>query len=111
MEEFLIRLGSMSLQAAVVVAVVLVLRFLFQKLHIAKKYTMLLWLVPYICMVCPWKFGAPFSFWGKGETLFSRLSRVASSMEYKLFLDPSSQPLAGFAGEISDNTTNLVNGK
>lgn len=111
MEEFLIRLGSMSLQAAVVVAVVLVLRFLFQKLHIAKKYTMLLWLVPYICMVCPWKFGAPFSFWGKGETLFSRLSRVASSMEYKLFLDPSSQPLAGFAGEISDNTTNLVNGQ
>ena len=111
MEEFLIQLGTMSLQASVVVAVVLVLRFLFQKLHIAKKYTMLLWLVPYICMVCPWKFGAPFSFWGKGETLFSKLSRVASSMEYKLFIDPNSQPLSGFAGGPSGNAANLVNGQ
>lgn len=111
MEEFLIQLGTMSLQASVVVAAVLVLRFLFQKLHIAKKYTMLLWLVPYICMVCPWKFGAPFSFWGKGETLFSKLSRVALSIEHKLFIDPNSQPLLGFAGGASDNTANLVNGQ
>lgn len=111
MEEFLIQLGTMSLQASVVVAAVLVVRFLFEKLHIAKKYTMLLWLVPYICMVCPWKFGAPFSFWGKGETLFSKLSRGASSIEHKLFIDPNSQPLSGFAGGTSDNTANLANGQ
>lgn len=111
MEEFLIQLGTMSLQASVVVAAVLVVRFLFEKLHIAKKYTMLLWLVPYICMVCPWKFGAPFSFWGKGETLFSKLSRGASSIEHKLFINPNAQPLSGFVGETSDNTANMVNGQ
>ncbi|MBQ8280447.1 MAG: hypothetical protein IJZ23_11440 [Roseburia sp.] len=111
MEEFLLQLGSMSLQASVVVAVVLVLRFLFEKLHIAKKYTMLLWLVPYICMVCPWKFVAPFSFWGKGETLFSKLSRVAWSIEHDLFINPNSQPLAGFAGGTSGSTDALTQGQ
>lgn len=111
MEEFLIQLGTMSLQASVVVAVVLVLRFLFEKLYIAKKYTMLLWLVPYICMVCPWKFGAPFSFWGKGETLFSKLSRVASSIEHDLFIDPNSQPLAGFVGGTNGTSDILTQGQ
>lgn len=101
MEAFLVQLGSMSLQAAVIVVVVLVLRLIFEKVHIAKKYTMLLWLVPYISMACPWKFTAPYSFWGKGETLFDKLGRIASSMEYKLFTNPNAQPLAGIGESAS----------
>lgn len=104
MEEFLVQLGAMSLQGSIIVIVVLVVRVLFAKLHIAKKHTMLLWLVPYICMVCPWKFVAPFSFWGKGETLFSKLSRLINSIEYTLFINPNVQPLAGIGG----NTDNRV---
>ena len=38
MTAFLLRLGTMSLQATVIIFVVLILRFIFLKLHIAKKH-------------------------------------------------------------------------
>ena len=63
MTEFLLRLGIMSLQATVIIFVVLILRFIFSKLHIAKKYSILLWIIPYIAMILPWSIKTPFSFW------------------------------------------------
>ena len=91
MEAFLIHLGTMSIQAAVVIVVVLLLRYLFAKLHVPKKYVMLLWMVPYICMICPWKISLPFSFWGSDDKVFNGVSHVAEQTEMLLHVDQSTQ--------------------
>ena len=91
MEAFLIHLGTMSIQAAVVIVVVLLLRYLFAKLHVPKKYVMLLWMVPYICMICPWKISQPFSFWGSDDKVFNGVSHVAEQTEMLLHVDQSTQ--------------------
>ena len=63
MEQFILQLGNMSLQASIVIGVVLLVRILFAKLGIAKKYMNILWILPYWCMVCPWKLEGDFGFW------------------------------------------------
>lgn len=63
MERFILQLGNMSLQASIVICVVLLVRILFAKLGIAKKYMNLLWILPYLCMICPWKLEGDFGFW------------------------------------------------
>ena len=54
MTGFLLQLGLMSVQATIIIGVVLLVRFFFSKLHIAKKYAILLWIIPYIAMVLAW---------------------------------------------------------
>ena len=63
MTNFLLQLGFMSLKATVIIGVVLILRFIFSGLHIAKKYVILLWIIPYIAMIIPWGVKMSFSFW------------------------------------------------
>ena len=63
MQSFMVTLWTMSWQSGIVIAVVLILRKLFEKLRISKKYMMLLWIVPYLCLVCPWKISMPKGFW------------------------------------------------
>lgn len=63
MQQFLAMLGMMSIQSSIVILVVLGLRKVFEKLHIAKKYTMLLWMVPFFCLIFPWKISVPNGFW------------------------------------------------
>ena len=63
MSGFVMKLGSMSLQAAVIICFILCVRWLFNKLLIDKKYTCLLWLIPYSVMICPWRPSSIFSFW------------------------------------------------
>ena len=67
MEQFILQLGTMSLQAAVVLGIVFVFRMIFHKAGISKKYTCLLWLLPYLCMICPWKLEGDFGFWRQME--------------------------------------------
>ena len=64
MTGFMMWLMQASLRASFIVGIVLLLRLLFQKLHIAKKYTCLLWLIPFACLVLPWNVESPFSIWG-----------------------------------------------
>ena len=83
MTGFLLQLGTMSLKAAIIVIVVLMLRFLFYKLHIAKKYTNLLWIIPYIAMILPWGIKTPFSFWNityEGQT---KVEQVVNTLPYR----------------------------
>ncbi len=82
MTEFLLRLGMMSLQATVIVFVVLVLRFIFSKLHIAKKYTILLWVIPYIAMILPWEVKTPFSFWQLTQEGQTKIEQAVNTMPY-----------------------------
>ena len=65
MAEFMMMLIQMSIQATFIVLVVLVIRKLFEWLRISKKYTMLLWIIPFFCLVCPWKISVPVGFWNK----------------------------------------------
>ena len=63
MAEFMMLLIQMSIQASFIVLVVLVIRKLFEVLRISKKYTMFLWVIPFFCLVCPWKISVPVGFW------------------------------------------------
>lgn len=63
MEQFILQLGSMSMQAVVVILVVLLVRAAFAGAKVPKKYATWLWMVPYIIMICPWKISSVFSFW------------------------------------------------
>lgn len=64
MESFIRELGMMSLRASIVIGVVLLLRLLWNKLHIAKKYISVLWIVPFLCLVLPWRVESNLSAWG-----------------------------------------------
>ena len=63
MEDFMLQLMNMSVQAAIAVGVVLIVRLLFVRFGVSKKYVGVLWLIPYLCMVCPWKLNSPIGFW------------------------------------------------
>ena len=82
MTEFLLRLGIMSLQATVIIFVVLILRLIFSKLHIAKKYTNLLWVIPYIAMILPWGIESPVSFWHLTQESQAKIERTVHTMPY-----------------------------
>lgn len=68
MQNFMMMLGTMSLQASIIIVVVLVLRKIFAKLRIAKKYMMLLWIVPFFCLIFPGKISVPHGFWQTAPT-------------------------------------------
>lgn len=63
MNSFLVQLGSMSLQASVAILVVLVLRKIFAKAGVSKKYAVLLWMIPFFLLLCPWKISTSMGFW------------------------------------------------
>lgn len=63
MTTFLIQLGTMSIQASVAILVVLVLRKIFATAGVSKKYVMLLWMIPFLLLICPWKISIPVGFW------------------------------------------------
>ncbi len=82
MTDFLLRLGFMSIQASVITCAVLLLRFVFSKLHIAKKYTNLLWVIPYIAMILPWGIKTPISFWQFTQAGQTKIEQAVNTMPY-----------------------------
>lgn len=82
MTQFLLQLGIMSIQATIIIFVVLLLRFFFSKIHIAKKYTNLLWIIPYIAMILPWGIKTPFSFWQITQAGQAKIERTVNTMSY-----------------------------
>lgn len=63
MTGFITCLGSMSLQASVIICVILFIRKIFFMAHISKKYILLLWMIPFFFLVFPWKIASPVGFW------------------------------------------------
>ena len=63
MERFMLQLMNMSVQAAIAVGVVIIVRLLFIRFGVPRKYAGMLWLIPYLCMVCPWKLSSPIGIW------------------------------------------------
>lgn len=56
-------LGGMSIQASVIICVILLIRKIFLMAHISKKYILLLWMIPFFFLVFPWKIASPVGFW------------------------------------------------
>lgn len=81
MENFLITFGNMSFQAAIVICTVLLVRFLFEKMNVSKKYTKILWLMPFFCMICPWKFESSFGLFTESAEPLKR-EQLQSVAEY-----------------------------
>lgn len=61
MEVFVKSLLEMSLTAAIVILVVIAARWLFALLRVPKRYACLLWILPFIRLVCPWSPESDFS--------------------------------------------------
>ena len=53
----------MSMQGAIIFAVVFLVRFIFKKLHISHKYIAVLWVILFFYLVFPWKIELPIGFW------------------------------------------------
>ena len=55
MGTFIVQLGVMSLQASMAVLIVLLLREMFSLGGVSKKYAVLVWLIPFFLLICPWR--------------------------------------------------------
>ena len=59
MSTFMVQLGVMSQQASAAVLAVFLLRKIFGWCGVTKKYAVLLWLIPFFLLICPWKISSP----------------------------------------------------
>lgn len=76
--NFFISLVGMSVQASIVIGVVLLLRLFFSKLNISKKYVMLLWMIPFVCLIIPWKINSPVGFWSSSPAEYKYENMILS---------------------------------
>lgn len=85
MAGFIVHLGYMSLQAVLIICVVLLVRKVFSLLHISKKYVMLLWMIPFFCLIFPWKISSPAGFWSAAPADYSmeKLEKKVTGYEEK----------------------------
>lgn len=70
MADFIICLGIMSLQASVLIGVMLIIRKVFEKIRIGKKYLMPLWLLVFFFLVFPWKISSSVGVWNSAPADF-----------------------------------------
>lgn len=61
METVFMKLFEMGIQAAMVILVVFVCRAILNLIRTPKKYTYLLWLIPFLRLICPWEIESDFS--------------------------------------------------
>ncbi len=101
MEDFILQLGNMSMQAAVAVGAVLIARLLFVRFGVGKKYAGLLWFIPYFCMICPWKLKSPFGLWGSRpkEYQIERLRQAA------IYIQNATSPVSA-GGDVAQEIKN-----
>lgn len=89
MEVFFIQLANMSIQAAIVVCIILVARFFLERLHIPRKYIQLLWIIPFFRMVFPWRIESVFSLLPDKTAILSQETAFYHSY------NPEESPLSG----------------
>ena len=53
----------MSMQGAIIFAVIFLMRFILKNLHISHKYIAVLWVILFFYLVFPWKIELPIGFW------------------------------------------------
>lgn len=83
MIDFILYLGGMSVQASFVICVIFIIRKLFSELHISKKYVMLLWIIPFVCLIFPWKLASPIGFWSNAPADYKADNLVQNLGQYQ----------------------------
>lgn len=73
MNRFLLTLFNMSIEACIVICIVLALRALFRLMRLSGKYTLFLWIFPFFCMLCPWRLESPIAVIPSGGILYEGL--------------------------------------
>ncbi len=74
MDHFLLTLFDMSIEACIVICIVLTLRVLFRHMNLSAKYSLFLWIFPFFCMLCPWRLESPIAVIPSGGILYEKLS-------------------------------------
>ena len=98
MENFIVQLVSMSVQASVAIVVVLLLRLLFAKFKVSKKYAMFLWLIPFACLILPWRISSPIAIWEKAP----------SDYGYENFLNLEEEEIKNNLPKKDGNSGNII---
>lgn len=93
MDKFILQLGIMSMQACIIIGVVLLVREIFSRAGIAKKYINILWMLPYVCMICPWKFEGAFGFWRQPQSDSSKFATLELVQTLRTLKDGASNSL------------------
>lgn len=76
---------KMSLQGCVIIAIILLVRFILKKLHISHKYLVGLWFIVFFYLVFPWKISLPVGFWDFQTSVFKE--ETATSDEENVSID------------------------
>lgn len=61
MGDYLLQLWNMSYQAGLVIIMILAARLVFSLMKVPKKFSYVLWAIPFFRMICPWTLESPFS--------------------------------------------------
>lgn len=56
-------LFDINMRVVIIIGIVLVLRMLLTSMNISRKYVSLLWILPYLCLVMPWRAESDISLW------------------------------------------------
>lgn len=62
MEPYVIQVLNMSYQAGIIICIVLIMRQIFHWIRVPKRFSYMLWLIPFFRMLCPWTVESRFSF-------------------------------------------------
>jgi len=98
MEGFLIGLGTMSMQAAVIILVICAVRALLIKGQVPQKYIMLLWMIPFFFMVFPWKISSPVGFWRAESVISQYQEKVHPQSDFPAAIPDKREPVGHYEG-------------
>ena len=124
MGTFLIQLGTMSIQASVAILVVLVLRKFFAAIGVSKKYVMLLWMIPFLLLVCPWKISVSVGFWNVAPSDYDEqyteyalerwqaqgevLGETGAAIDHEMVVEPGIEENADKGYHIAESDVSLL---
>ncbi len=90
------------MQAGIAICVVLLVRIFFSKMRVPKKYMNLLWCIPYVLMICPWKISSPFSFWRLAEN--TKMEKIQENVQQAQYSMTQNIDVSGIVYNKTQNT-------
>ncbi len=101
MDHFLLTLFDMSIEACIVICIVLALRVLFRYMNLSTKYSLLLWIFPFFCMLCPWRLESPIAVIPSGGILYEKLSEPSGGHAAETIQENTPETAAADGYELS----------
>ncbi len=87
MGDIIMTLFRMSLQGGIAILVVFAIRYIFDKLNMPKKYISILWFIPFICLVLPWRVESDYSVWQLFDSENVSITQEFSNNVYTEYTD------------------------